>query len=116
MDMKEWFVAADTLAAVMSLTTGPLSRHPRMTDEVSYALRRRPGSLLCCRSAPLASDSSDGQRCGQLVQDHAQLQLVLTFLRNLLTIPDEPPGRARGALRGRMQVRQERRPVRMVGA
>jgi hypothetical protein len=41
---------------------------------------------------------------GPRLQDHAQLQLVLTFLRNLLCIPDEPQAQARGGIRGRMQV------------
>lgn len=37
-------------------------------------------------------------------EDHLTVQLVITFLRNLLAVPDAPPSEAKGGRRGRMQV------------
>jgi hypothetical protein len=52
---------------------GPLSRHPRMSDE-----------------------------------DHLTVQLVLSFVRNLLAVPDPPPAEAKGGRLARMQARGAR--------
>lgn len=63
-DIKRVCLSKDVLAALMSLSAGPLSRHPRMSEE-----------------------------------DHQTLQLLLTFFRNLVSIPDPPAaaGTAAGA-------------------
>jgi hypothetical protein len=67
-------MSRDVLAALMGLAAGPLSRHPRMSEE-----------------------------------DHNVLQLLLTFIRNLVSIPD-PPVTAGAAAAGAssMQVRRQR--------
>ncbi|GBF93528.1 hypothetical protein Rsub_06248 [Raphidocelis subcapitata] len=69
-DIKAAFLNRDALAAVIALTAGPLSRHPRMSDE-----------------------------------DHLTVQLVITFVRNLLAVPDPPPTEAKGGRLARMQAR-----------
>jgi hypothetical protein len=68
--VKAAFLAKDAMSVVMGLVTGPLGRHPRMSE-----------------------------------QDCVTVQLVLTFIRNLLCIPD--PNRsntAAGDHKSRMQV------------
>lgn len=67
-DIKRVCVSRDVLAALMTLSAGPLSRHPRMSEE-----------------------------------DHHMLQLLLTFFRNLVSIPD-PPVAAAAAAQTTMQV------------
>jgi len=37
-------------------------------------------------------------------EDHLTIQLVITFIRNLLAISDPPPSEAKGGRRARMQV------------
>jgi hypothetical protein len=41
-------------------------------------------------------------------EDHLTVQLVVTFLRNLLAVPDPPPTEAMGGRRSRMQVHAAR--------
>ncbi|KAI8471860.1 MAG: timeless protein-domain-containing protein [Monoraphidium minutum] len=68
-DVKEAALQRDALAAIVGLSAGPLSRHPRMSDD-----------------------------------DHMTVQLVITFVRNLLAIPDPPFSQARsGGRRSKMQ-------------
>jgi hypothetical protein len=62
-------MSRDVLAALMGLAAGPLSRHPRMSDE-----------------------------------DHQSLQLLLTFIRNLVSIPDPPAAAGATAAASSMQV------------